>query len=143
MQGDLREKIKAATEESGITRPDFIALLQLIDQHYDKMEATITQSLQTQTQTPIEAIFDSVTDALLSVGGDGVIRNCNKVCARYFGRPRKDLIGSPLGTILPDLKDTSLSEFLSPFLSSLEDTNLELMGAVYRKSSPYCNRFLA
>ena len=64
MQGDLRDKIRAATEESGITKPDFIALLQLIDQHYDKMEATITESLQTQTQTPIEAIFDSVTDAL-------------------------------------------------------------------------------
>lgn len=127
MQGDLREKIRAATEESGITRPDFVALLQLIDQHYDKMEATITQSLQTQTQTPIEAIFDSVTDALLSVGDDGVIRNCNKVCARYFGRPRRDLIGSPLNTILPDLRDSSLSDFLSPFISNLEDTNLELM----------------
>ena len=127
MQGDLREKIRAATEESGISRPDFVALLQLIDQHYDKMEATITQSLQTQTQTPIEAIFDSVTDALLSVGDDGVIRNCNKVCARYFGRPRRELIGSPLNTILPDLRDTSLSDFLSPFISNLEDTNLELM----------------
>ena len=128
MQGDLRDKIRAATEESGITRPDFIALLQLINQHYDKMEATITQSLQTQTQTPIEAIFDSVTDALLSVGGDGVIRNCNKVCARYFGRPRKELIGSSISTILPDLRDTSLTDFLTPFMSSLEDTNLELMG---------------
>ena len=90
MQGDLRDKIRAATEESGITKPDFVALLRLIDQHYDKMEATITQSLQTQTQTPIEAIFDSVTDALLSVGSDGIVRNCNKGCARYFGRPRKD-----------------------------------------------------
>jgi diguanylate cyclase (GGDEF)-like protein/PAS domain S-box-containing protein len=128
MQGDLRDKIRAATEESGITKPDFIALLQLIDQHYDKMEATITESLQTQTQTPIEAIFNSVTDALLSVGGDGVIRNCNKVCTRYFGRPREDLIGSSLSTILPDLRDTSLTDFLTPFMSSLEDTNLELMG---------------
>jgi diguanylate cyclase (GGDEF)-like protein/PAS domain S-box-containing protein len=128
MQGDLRDKIRAATEESGITKPDFIALLQLIDQHYDKMEATITQSLQTQTQTPIEAIFDSVTDALLSVSDDGVIRNCNKVCTRYFGRPREDLIGSSLSTILPVLRDTSLTDFLTPFMSSLEDTNLELMG---------------
>ena len=128
MQGDLRDKIRAATEESGITKPDFIALLHLIDQHYDEMEATITESLQTQTQTPIEAIFDSVTDALLSVSGDGIIRNCNKVCTRYFGRPREDLIGSSLSTILPVLRDTSLADFLTPFISSLEDTNLELMG---------------
>lgn len=126
MQGELRDKIKAATEESGITRPDFIALLRLIDQHYDKMEATITQSLQTHTETPIEAIFDSVTDALLSVGSNGVILNCNKVCARYFGRPRKELIGAPLNSILPDLGDRPLAEFLSPYMSSLDDTNLEV-----------------
>jgi len=126
MQGDLRDKIKAATEESGITRPDFIELLRLIDQHYDKMEATLTESIQTQTETPIEAIFDSVTDALLSVGSNGVIRNCNKVCARYFGRPRKELIGAPLNSILPDLADKPLREFLSPHMSSLEDTNLEV-----------------
>ena len=62
MDGDLRDKIKAATEESGVTKPGFVALLKLIDEHYDKMEATITQSFQSQTQTPIEAIFNSVTD---------------------------------------------------------------------------------
>ena len=126
MQGDLRDKIRAATEESGITRPDFIALLQLIDQHYAKMEATSTQSVQTQTETPIEAIFDSVTDALLSVGSNGIIRNCNKVCARYFGRSRKELIGAPLNSILPDLGERPLAEFLAPHMSSLDDTNLEL-----------------
>ena len=83
MHKELRDKIRAATEASGITKPDFVELLSLIDQHYDKMEATITQSFQTATRSdtaaPIEAIFDSVTEALLSVSADGVIRNCNKV----------------------------------------------------------------
>ena len=128
MQGDLREKIKAATEESGITRPDFVALLKLINEHYDKMEATITQSFQAQTQTPIEAIFDSVTDAVLSVGADGVIRNCNRACTRYFGHPRNELIGSPVGAILPNLGNTPFTEYLLPFMSDLDDTNLELAG---------------
>ncbi|MDJ0750635.1 MAG: EAL domain-containing protein [Woeseiaceae bacterium] len=133
MQGDLRDKIRAATEESGITRPDFISLLKLIDQHYDKMEATITQSLeaqshQTQTQTPIEAIFDSVTDALLSVAADGTIRNCNKACQRYFGVPREQLLGTNIDTILFGLEDKALDEFLAPFLSSLEDTQPGVVG---------------
>jgi len=128
MQGDLRDKIKAATEESGITKPDFLALLKLIDQHYDKMEATITQSLQTQTQTPIEAIFDSVTDALLSVSADGTIRNCNKVCRRYFGVSRRQLIGTNINTVVFGLEEQSLGEFLKPFLSSLEDTHPGLGG---------------
>ena len=128
MQGDLRERIKAATEESGITKPDFVALLKLINEHYDKMEATITQSFQSQTQTPIEAIFDSVTDAVLSIGADGVIRNCNRACTRYFGHPRNELIGSPVSAILPNLADTPFSEYLLPFMSDLDDTNLELAG---------------
>ena len=101
MQVDLREKIKAATEESGITKPDFIALLKLINEHYDRMEATITQtvahSLDTATQTPIEAIFDSVTDALLTVDTSGVIRTCNKVCSRYFGLGKAELSGLHVG----------------------------------------------
>ena len=131
MHGDLRDKIKAATEESGITKPDFIALLKLIDEHYDKMEATITQSIeaqpfQAQTQTPIEAIFDSVTDALLSVDGDGVIRNCNKVCTRYFGRSRNELIGSTVDSVLPDASGFPTEKYLKPFMSSLDDTSLEL-----------------
>ncbi len=131
MHSDIREKIKAATEESGVTKPDFIDLLKLIDAHYDKMEATITeslegQSLHLQTQTPIEAIFDSVTDALMSVDGEGVIRNCNKVCSRYFGRSRRELIGAHVDTVLPDATGFPVADYLKPFMSSLYDTSLEL-----------------
>ena len=128
MQRDLREKIRAATEESGVSRPDFIALLKLIDEHYDKMEATITQSFQAQTQTPLEAIFDSITDAFMTISDDGVIRTCNKVCTRYFGRERAALVGSKIGTILPDLGDTPLADYLSPFMSSLDDTKFDVAG---------------
>ena len=63
MRKDLRDKIRQAKEQPGIEKPDFIELLDLIDAHYDRMEATITQSLT--TTTPIEAIFDSVAEALL------------------------------------------------------------------------------
>ena len=130
MDQDLRQRIKEATEKSGINRLDFVALLKLIDEHYDKMEATITQSLSTQVgpSTPIEVIFDSVTDALLSVSEEGIIRNCNKVCSRYFGIDKEDLIGSSLEKILPDLEGTGLSEYLSPYMSDLDDTNADFSG---------------
>ena len=124
MNQELRDKIKAATEESGITKPDFLELLQLIDQHYDRMEATITQSLQ--SNAPIEAIFDSVTDALMSVGDNGVIRNCNQVCENYFGIPREKLVGSPLANLIPDLQGKKLKKFLQPYLTSLGDTSLKI-----------------
>ncbi len=131
MQQDLRNKIRAATEQSGISKPDFIDLLKLIDQHYDKMEATITQSIQTRTfqdNTPIEAIFDSVTEALMSVGPDGKIRNCNKVCPRYFDTKKSSLIGSNISSILPGSKGRDLDEFLAPYMSDLDDTQVNLAG---------------
>ena len=131
MQKDLRDKIRAATEASGITKPDFIGLLSLIDQHYDKMEATITQSVRTATHVdtaaPIEAIFDSVTEALLSVGVDGVIRNCNKVCTRYFKLTKDQLVGSNISNILPAAKKQTITAYLAPYLSNLEDTNIDLV----------------
>ncbi|MDH3490656.1 MAG: EAL domain-containing protein [Gammaproteobacteria bacterium] len=150
MQQDLRERIRAATEESGITKPAFVELLRLVSQHYDKMEATITQSVQTrvlQDNTPIEAIFDSVTDALLSVGADGVIRYCNKVCARYFGIPKTKLIGSEIVTILPEARGQSLARFLSPFMTSVEDTHIESHGfpvqAMRAGSEPFVSEIRA
>ena len=135
MQKDLRDKIKAATEASGITKPDFVELLSLIDQHYDKMEATITQSVKTATRSdlaadtaaPIEAIFDSVGEALLSVGTNGVIRNCNKVCTRYFKLTRDQLIGSRINNILPNVKDEPVVDYLAPYISNLEDTKIDLV----------------
>ena len=62
MDRKLREKIREASQGSGTDKSDFIDLLRLIDQHYEQMEATITQSL-TVTSTPIEIVFDSVTEA--------------------------------------------------------------------------------
>ena len=121
-----------------MNRLDFIALLKLVDQHYDRMEATITQSLsasqslkapgsQTAT-TPIEIIFDSVTEALMSVSEDGTIRNCNKVCSRYFGIAKNDLIGSSIVDILPDAGGMSLAEYVEPFMSDLDDTHADFSG---------------
>ena len=136
MDRELRQRIKEATEKSGINKLDFVELLKLIDEHYDKMEATITQTLSTQSltipsvtsTTPIDLIFDSVTEALLSVGDQGLIRNCNKVCSRYFGIAKEDLIGSPVAEILPDAKGQSLKDYLEPFMSDLDDARAEFAG---------------
>ena len=95
MDRKLREKIRQATEGSDAGESGFIDLLRLIDQHYDRMEATITQSL-TVTTTPIEVVFDSVTEALMSVNEHGEVRVCNKVCSRYFGLAKDQIIGSNL-----------------------------------------------
>ena len=124
MHKELRDKIKLAKEASAIEKPDFLELLSLIDQHYDKMEATITQSL-TGT-TPIEAIFDSVTEALLSVSESGIVCNCNKICSHYFGLAKDQLIGSKIEHILPAAKGRTVAEFVAPFTSNLDASQLSV-----------------
>ena len=130
MHQELKNRIREVTTKSGNDQVDFSSLLQLIDEHYDKMEATLSESLaQTiSTATPIEVIFDSVTDALLSVSETGTIRSCNKVCTRYFGVPKRELIGSPIDLILPGATGKTLTEFLNPFHASLDDTNTDFSG---------------
>jgi diguanylate cyclase (GGDEF)-like protein/PAS domain S-box-containing protein len=126
MDRDLRDKIRKATESSGIEKSDFIELLRLVDKHYDKMEATITQSLT--TTTPIESIFDSVTEALMSVSDSGAIRICNKVCAKFFGLAKDQLIGSQIEHLLPGIGGQDLAGFLKPFMTDLDDTHFEFAG---------------
>ena len=141
MHRELREKIRRATEESGIEKPDFVELLQLIDEHYDQMEATITQSL-TGT-TPIEAIFDSVTEALLSVSESGIVCNCNRVCTHYFGLTRDQLIGSKIEHILPAVKDMPVDAFLAPFMSDLDESHINVKGGQVDALRANGDRFVA
>ena len=123
MESKLRKKIRQATEQTDGKKSEFIKLLRLIDKHYDKMEATITQSLS--VNTPIDVIFDSVTEALLSVGEFGEIRVCNKICARYFGLNKDQLIGSKIENLLPAAKGRPLAKFLEPFMSDLDDMHVD------------------
>lgn len=130
MDRELRQKINDAIERTGVQSQEFIALLKAIEAHCEKVDATISEPLTRSltTGTPIEAIFDSVTDALLSVSTKGVIRNCNKVCARYFGLSRDLLIGSPITSILPGAKGQQLQNFLQPFMTDLDDTHVDFCG---------------
>ena len=147
MQKDLRDRIRVATESTGLTKPDFVNLLSLIDRHYDKMEATITQSVRTATQTslsaPIEAIFDSVTNALLSVDDDGLIRNCNKVCSRYFKLEKEQLIGTEIASFLPAIGERSIARFLQPYISNLDDTKIDLVNGEVEAQSADGEIFVA
>jgi diguanylate cyclase (GGDEF)-like protein/PAS domain S-box-containing protein len=129
MQKDIRERIRAATEACGVAKPDFDKLIALIEQHYDKLEEDLTRSVRLQglqDSGSVEAIFDSVTEALLSINSDGIIRKCNKVCPRYFGIEKNDLVGAHIATILPAAKGQSAADFLAPFIANLEDTSIKL-----------------
>ncbi|HET6630856.1 MAG TPA: EAL domain-containing protein [Woeseiaceae bacterium] len=147
MDRELRQRLKDAIQRSGAYHQEFTDLLAAIDADYDKRDAAATQSL-TATQalsltTPIETIFDSVTEGLLSVSAKGVIRNCNKVCSRYFGLPRNLLIGAPLTSILPAAQGQSVEEFLQPFTSDVDDTQVDFTGGEVEAARASGERFIA
>ena len=138
MDSKLRDRIRQATEATDIHESDFIELLRLIDAHYDKMEETISQTVnqsmvsQSMTaesiaaNTPIEVVFDSVSEALMSVDEAGEVRICNKVCARFFGLTKDQLIGSKIEHILPAARGVPIEKFLRPLMSDLDDTQLDV-----------------
>ena len=130
MHEELKNQIEEATRKSDDKKLDFSALLKLIDEHYDKMEATLSESMAQSitATTPIEVIFDSVTDALFTVNESGVIRNCNKVCSRYFGLDKDKMIGAAIGKLIPDANDQTFSKFLAPFISDVDDTDVQFNG---------------
>jgi diguanylate cyclase (GGDEF)-like protein/PAS domain S-box-containing protein len=113
MDQEIRRQIKAATERSGVNELDFLV------------------------------IFDSVTDALISVSAEGIIRNCNRICSAYFGLPKDELIGSPLWMVLPDAEGKRLGRFLKPFMSNLDETNPHFVGGEVTAARKGGEKFVA
>ncbi len=134
MHKERQQRVRQASGKSGNSKLDFLTLLKMIDRHYDKLEAATTQSLtQTfSTTMPIEAILDSVTEALISVNAAGVVESCNKVCSRYFGRPAGELQGSTLASLLPDIGELAVADFLAPFMSDVDATQIKFIGGETR-----------
>ena len=118
---------------SAIDAPDnreseFVELLRRVDQHYEQLEATITQSipaLPAVAASPVDIIFDNVSEALLSLGEDGTIHLCNQVCELYFGLPRDELVGTPIGRLLPELDAQPIGDFLRPFVAGSLNSPVE------------------
>ena len=132
MDEKLKEQIRRATAPSEAGQTDFLELLRLVDAHYDRIEATISQSVNTQllaqARSPVDVVFDSVTEALLSVDADGGIRVCNKVCSRYFRLDKDEIIGASLARLVPGAAGLPVGEFLEPFMSDLDDTHVDFQG---------------
>ncbi len=154
MDRELRQRLKDAIERSGDYHREFTDLLRAVDADCAERDADasgrtlgathpLTASRSFGLTTPIETIFDSVTEGLLSVSAKGVIRNCNKVCSRYFGLPRNLLIGAPLTSILPAASGQSVEEFLQPFISDVDDTQVEFTGGEVEAARADGERFIA
>ncbi len=141
MDSDFRDRKDSSTVLKRRLNPGVVRLLRRADRHFDGpgdsvMLATGTMHAANQPHAdaiaPLEAIFDSVTEAVLLVDQDGTVRNCNRICSRYFGLPRRDLIGADISTFLPDAQNCEVAEFFAPFTSSPGDENVECVDGELR-----------
>ena len=99
-------------------------MLKIINDHYDRIDETLTESRI--ASAPAETIFDSVTVALFSVTENGTILNCNRVCSKYFGIPRRELFGMSFGELVPAAGNRPMDDFLAPYLTNLDDSQYEI-----------------
>ena len=60
---------------------------------------------QEEDANRLNNIFDNAVDGLMTVTESGIIESFNKACEDIFGYPAHSIIGRPMKTIMPDLKD--------------------------------------
>ena len=61
----------------------------------------------------LAAIVESSDDAILSKTLDGVIQSCNAAAERLFGYPAAELVGQPVGMLIPAERQSEESDILA------------------------------
>jgi PAS domain S-box-containing protein len=61
------------------------------------------------------AVWDTLTDAVVTLDAQHRVRACNSAAVRLFGRPREALIGTPIASFIPSLPRQATSERIELF----------------------------
>jgi len=57
----------------------------------------------------MQAVFDNITDGLLTVNADGMVESANRGAAEMFGFPQRELVGRMVEDLLPEWHQRSLA----------------------------------
>jgi two-component system sensor kinase FixL len=61
----------------------------------------------------LKSIIEHTTDGIVTITDNGIIESVNPAIARLFGYPAEELIGKPVGLIIPPLSETNHAYFNS------------------------------
>ncbi len=88
----------------------------------------LTRELREQTASQLQAILDHVKDVILTVDASGYIESFNPTGERVFGYAQVEILGRPLGFLLPDLvpDGAKLADRLEELALSSDDTHVDL-----------------
>ncbi|MCL2011334.1 MAG: ATP-binding protein [Cystobacterineae bacterium] len=81
------------------------------------------------------AVFDSLTDVVLTVDASGAISSANHTVEKLFGIDRLRIIGQPIRRFLPNLFSEGKSSIRNPYATSNLLAILETMEMTARKDS--------
>jgi diguanylate cyclase (GGDEF)-like protein/PAS domain S-box-containing protein len=125
--------------------PDFDALLKIISDHYDTLEAerrgvvrsmqlmsdeaqALTREIREESSSHLQAILDNVKDAIITVDDSGHIETFNPTGERIFGFAVEEVRGRTLDFLLPDAQHgaETLVGFLERSATRIDDTHVDL-----------------
>jgi PAS domain S-box-containing protein len=62
-----------------------------------------------QAQAQTQALIDLAADGILTVDEGGIVRSFNAAAVKLFGYPREEVVGQPVGLLMPALRDGPLA----------------------------------
>ena len=65
-----------------------------------------------RTEQLLGSVLESVSDGILTIDGDSIIRAVNPATTRLFGHERDELIGRDVGMLMPEVHATSHKHYL-------------------------------
>ena len=110
---------------------DTDTLLRAVSAQYDLIDAErrgIVRSMheiREQTASHLQAILDNVKDAIITLDDAGHIETFNPTSERIFGYAPAEVLGRPLGFLLPDVVRDG-EDFLDRFAAKIDDTHVDL-----------------
>jgi diguanylate cyclase (GGDEF)-like protein/PAS domain S-box-containing protein len=137
----LESQIAEARGRGGET--DINRLLRAISNHYDRVDLerrgvvrsmqlmsdeaqALTREIREQTSSHLQAILDNVKDAIVTVDELGLVETFNHTGERIFGYAPAEILGRPLGFLLPDIDPRDPRETLERLAAKIDDTHIDL-----------------
>ncbi|EDN70752.1 sensor histidine kinase/response regulator (hybrid) [Beggiatoa sp. PS] len=93
-------------------------------QEFLKESQQLTLELQTQQQEIVKseqrvsAIVDTVMDAVITIGEQGIIESFNKAAEQIFGYPKSEIIGQNVKILMPDPYHSQHDQYLIDYFNT-------------------------
>lgn len=115
-QGKINSLPTKSKDEIGVLARGFEQLLSRIQEKSLQQYQAITKAQIASSK--LEAVLNSIADAVINVDSDGTILSFNLAAERIFGYPENEVIGRNVSLLLPIEYDQEHGSNIQPFLTT-------------------------